>query len=164
MEIQSQKQSYNHHHHIMYRICIQNSWSEEILSPRKCWAKKVWISINLCLKDVLSKFCLTYPISIFIFLIQKSNVILWTILQVLGCIDGIFWLWASSLPVERCHHKLCQVPEHASEELVTHLQGKEDEMVPAGLCSLPLLQVHQGVPDKQSNQGPTHARKLSRSQ
>ena len=67
-----------------YRICIKNSESEKILSPRKCWAKKVRIPISLCLKNVWSKFCSTYPIPIFILLIQKSNVILWPILQVVG--------------------------------------------------------------------------------
>ena len=88
---------------------------------------------------------------------HPASVMVW------GCFDGRFWR-ASWLPGERCHHELRQVPGHADGEVVAHLQGKEDELVPAGLSPLPRLQVHQGVPFKQSHQGPALARKLSGSQ
>ena len=65
---------------------------------------------------------------------------------------------------ERCDHELPQVPGHPEGEAVAHLPGMEHGLVPAGLSPLPRLQVHQGVPFKQSHQGPALARKLSGSQ
>ena len=62
------------------------------------------------------------------------------------------------------NHELPQVLGHPEGEAVAHLPGKEHELVPAGLSPLPRLEVHQGVPDQESNQGPVPARKLPRSQ